>query len=73
METKICSYTEKNERLQLIRISEEGNPNFIFEIRANRILIRRFTREQALYARLYFYHCVHEVVINRSHTMLNLT
>lgn len=71
METKICSYTEKNERLQLVRILEGST--MTFEIRANRVLISRFTREQALQARLVFYHCVHEILVNRSHAMLNLT
>lgn len=75
METKVATYSEKNERLQLLRVSEgkDLSKGFYFEIRANRIVIYRFPKEQALAARLSFYHCVHEILVNRSHAMLNLT
>lgn len=74
MERKIATYTEKNERLQLVRIGDScDDPNRYFEIRANRVLIERFPADKGAFARLYFYHCVHEIVINRSTSMLKLT
>lgn len=72
MEKKVCSYTEKNERVQLVAIWDSDSLKG-FEIRANRQVIERFNPLQALYARLYFYHAVHEVLVNRSKSMLNLT
>lgn len=73
MENKIATYTEPNgERLQLLRvISEDGS--FVFEIRANRILVSRFSSDQGLHARLVFYHCLHEILVNRSHALLKIT
>lgn len=72
MESKVCTYTEPNgERLQLLRVGDKDD--FHFEIRANRVIIYRFDRDHALCARLVFYHCLHEILINRSHAMLNLT
>lgn len=74
MEKKVASYTEKNERLQLVSLWSDDQSNLLgFELRANRVLIERFSRDQALYARLYFYHAVHEICVNRSESMLNLT
>lgn len=74
MEKKVASYTEHNERLQLVALWSEDHADLLgFEIRANRVLIERFSRDQALYARLYFYHAVHEICVNRSKSMLNLT
>lgn len=73
MEKKVCSYTEPNaERLQLVRIVVNGSTRS-FEIRANRTIINRFDKDEGLVARLVFYHCLHEILINRSHAMLNLT
>lgn len=74
MEKKVCSYTEKDERLQLIAIWNDcGNMLLCFEIRVNRVLLERFVPSEALYARLYFFHAIHEICLNRSRTMLNLT
>lgn len=74
MEKKVCSYTEKNERLQLIAIWNDcGNMLLAFEIRVNRQVLYRFVPSEAFYARLCFYHCVHELCVNRSKAMLNLT
>lgn len=74
MEKKVCSYTEKNERLQLVAIWNDcGNMLLSFEIRVNRQVLYHFLPGQALHARLCFYHCVHELCINRSRAMLNLT
>ena len=74
MEKKVSSYTEKNERLQLVAIWSDDQVTLLgFELRANRVIIQRFSKDQTLYARLYFYHCVHEICVNRSKSMLNLT
>lgn len=74
MEKKISTYTENNERLQLVALwSDDGIDLLGFEIRANRNLISRFNRDEALKARLVMYHCVHEICINRSKAMLKIT
>lgn len=74
MEKKVCSYTEKNERLQLVAIWNDcGNMLLAFEIRVNRQVLYHFVPCEVVHARLCFYHCVHELCVNRSRAMLNLT
>lgn len=74
MERKICTFTEPtNERLQLVAMLDDSRNLTGFEIRCNRQIIYKFKASEGLHARLVFYHCVHEIMINRSKVMLNLT
>lgn len=73
MEKTISSYNEKNVRLQLVKIYENDNPNWIFEIRFNRTIVDRFTRDQALFARLLFVHQIHDIFINHRSPLSKLT
>lgn len=77
MESKICTYTEDNIRLQLVKIDNNtGNP--VCEIRINRKTIFRVSRSNFSYfgtlARLMFLHYVHEICLDRnSSNLLHLT
>lgn len=74
MESKICSYTEKHHRLQLVRYLEPCS--YDLEIRYNRKKIAQFsskTPNGATIARMSFVHAVNEICVNRSITMLNIT
>lgn len=73
MEKTISSYNEKNVRLQLVRIFEKDDPNWIFEIRFNRSIIHRFSREQSLYSRLFFLDLVHDIFINQRSPLSKIT
>lgn len=72
MESKICTYTSHNIRLQLVRICEDHKLD-VYEIRLNRKVIDRFEGALGMFARFYFLHAVHELCINRSISLLNLT
>lgn len=65
METKICSYTEKNARLQLVKVEAH------YEIRFNRILIKRDMDLE--YMKFIFVNLVHMVCINRQSPLSYLT
>lgn len=65
MESKICTYTEKNVRLQLVRVSLDPVPD-VLEIRFNRKIIGTYSTSFALEAKLYFSHCVHKILLDRS-------
>lgn len=67
MESKICSYTEKNARLQLVKVFT-GNDRGIFEVRLNRKIIG--SSSDALYARLYFHYVFNELCLNRNSNIL---
>lgn len=57
MESKISTYTEKNARLQLVKVDD------IFEIRFNRQIIKR--DNDLTYMRYVFVNIVHMICINR--------
>lgn len=69
MESKICTYTENNVRLQLVRINNDTG-DVLCEIRLNRQVIYRVSRAQFTFhgtlARLMFLHYVHEICLNRN-------
>ena len=71
METKVCTYTEKNVRLQLVRV--ETSPKVsdemalrLLEIRLNRKVIQVYHVYLATEAKLYFSHCVQKILIDRN-------
>lgn len=72
MESKICTYTEKGQRLQLVRICDDHKMD-VYEIRLNRVVIDRFVGAAAIMSRFYFVHAVNEICVNRSTTMLKIT
>lgn len=65
MESKICTYSEKHVRLQLVRVFIESTSQWIIEMRLNRKMICRWTDEDALLARLYFSHCIARICADR--------
>lgn len=65
MESKICTYTEKNVRLQLVRVTLNTGTN-ILEIRLNRKVIQTYHYTLSTEAKLYFLHCVHKILLDRS-------
>lgn len=65
MESKICTYTEKNVRLQLVRVVTDTNLTLL-EIRYNRKVIETYHSDLATEAKLYFSHCVHKILLDRS-------
>lgn len=73
MESKICTYTEKNVRLQLVRISEENIDRL--ELRFNRKLISSWNT--GIYgskeARLSFISAIHQILVMRSSNLSHLT
>lgn len=77
MESKICTYSEKNIRLQLVRIQEDGSSDMCLEIRLNRKVLFRMFRSEFVYvgtfARLMFNHYVHEISINRRSNLSHMT
>lgn len=70
MESKICTYTEKNVRLQLVRIICSTDINLL-EIRLNRKVIETYHADLATEAKLYFSHCVHKILFD--HSLSDLT
>lgn len=64
MESKICTYSEPNVRLQLVRI-QEGSLMTI-ELRYNRRIIRSFNREESQLARLFFSYQVGMLLVDRN-------
>lgn len=69
MESKVCTYTEKNVRLQLVRVVDRGNS--LLEIRFNRKVLGTYHIDLAFEAKLYFSHCVHKILLDR--TLSDLT
>lgn len=65
MESKISSYTEKNARLQLVKVDSN------YEIRFNRILVKRNTDLE--FMKLYFVNLVHLICISRQSPLSNMT
>lgn len=65
MESKICTYTEKNVRLQLVRVVT-GTELPLLEIRLNRKVLEAYHSDLATEAKLYFSHCVHKILIDRN-------
>lgn len=63
MEKKVCSYTEPNARLQLVRVVNDAGVT-TFELRLNRKTLDVYHQDLAFEARLYFVHCVHELCVN---------
>lgn len=63
MESKICTYSEPKNRLQLLLICDDDHSNQIFEIRYNRVLLKRDKDLQ--YMRYFFTNFVHMICINR--------
>lgn len=63
MESKICTYTEPNHRLQLLRVCDDKFDGL--ELRYNRKCIVMFSKNEAYHARLYFSHLVSIICINR--------
>lgn len=57
MESKICTYTETNHRLQFVKVDDT------FEIRYNRNILKR--NKDAEYMRYFFVNMVHLICINR--------
>jgi hypothetical protein len=74
MESKICTYSEPNIRLQLVKI-DNNTGDLTCEIRLNRSVIYRVSRSQFTFhgtlARLMFLHYVHEICMNRNLTNLS--
>lgn len=64
METKICSYTEKNARLQLLKVVNNCGV-ITFEIRLNRKTLDVYHQDLALEARLFFNYAVQQISVNR--------
>lgn len=73
METKICTYSEANVRLQLVRITEGDNT--ICEIRLNRKCFFRVGHADFVWfgtlARLMFLHYVHSICMDRNSVNLS--
>lgn len=65
MEAKICTYTEKNVRLQLVRVVTDTAITLL-EIRLNRKVIESYHADLVTEAKLYFSHCVHKILLDRS-------
>lgn len=70
MERTICSYNEKNARLQLVRVVDD-HKNTTFELRLNRRVLDVFNQDLAFEARLVFVHSVHELCVNRNCNVLS--
>lgn len=71
MESKVCSYTEKNIRLQLVKVGD-CNP-FRIELRFNRKVINTWSACYSKDARLCFLSAVHEILVKRSSNLSYLT
>lgn len=69
MESKICSYTENNVRLQLVRI--QNGSELAIELRYNRKVIGRFSRSEGMLARYRFSHIVQEIIVLRDSSILS--
>lgn len=77
MEAKVCTYTEKGIRLQLVKIQEPGTQILSYEIRLNRQVIFRTSISEChkfgTFARLMFMHYVQEICVNRRSDMSFMT
>ena len=71
MESKICTYTEKNARLQLVRVYVESTSQWIIELRFNRSVVYRWTEDNSLEASLYFSHCVSLISVDRTTSFMS--
>lgn len=73
MEVKICSYTEKNIRLQLVRINDSGSSGPFLELRCNRKVLGRWfiLNSDSILARYHFARIVNELVIMRDTSVLS--
>ena len=71
MESKICTYSEKNVRLQLVCVQIPGSSDLIIEIRHNRKVLSRYTRNEAMLARYQFAHIVHDLVVLRDSSIMS--
>lgn len=65
METKVATYTEKNVRLQLVRVVTSTKIPLL-EIRLNRKVIEAYHSDLATEAKLYFSHCVQKILLDRN-------
>lgn len=64
MESKICTYTAKNVRLQMIRVVDERGFSWI-DLRFNRSFIFRYSADRAIDAAHRFSHLVSRLCIDR--------
>lgn len=71
MERKICTYTEKTHRLQLVMVSNEDESDAFFEVRYNRVLLKR--DKNISYMRLVFSYYAHEICVVRQSPLSNMT
>lgn len=71
METKICTYTEKDVRLQLVRVQEPGSSVLSLELRFNRKVIARYSCSEGMIARYRFSHIVQEIVVLRDSSIMS--
>lgn len=71
MERKIATYSEKNVRLQLVKV--EDNLYNMIEMRYNRKMINHWPLFCSREARLAFISAVHEILVKRSSDMSHLT
>lgn len=71
MESKICTYTEKNHRLQLLQFRDDKFSGFL--IRYNRKEIDKYSLDRAYDARLQFSYLVSRFCIDRSSPLSFLT
>lgn len=71
MESKICTYSEKSVRLQLVRVQEPGSSDLSLELRYNRKVLGRFSRSEGMLARYRFAHIVHEIVVLRDSSIMS--
>ena len=65
METKVATYTEKNVRLQLVRVVTSTKIPLL-EIRLNRKVIEAYHSDLATEAKLYFSLCVQKILLDRN-------
>lgn len=70
MESKICTYTEKNVRLQLVRVDSPILTTL--EIRLNRKILKEYEPFLADEAKLYFIHCCHKILMDRNMSDLTM-
>lgn len=71
MESKICTYTEKGFRLQLLRVTVDNFDGI--ELRFNRKCLVMYSKEEAFHARLYFAHLVSMISVDRESPLSKIT
>lgn len=75
MESKVCTYSEKGIRLQLVKI--DNAEESLLEIRLNRQVIYRTNKSLCnhfgTFGRLMFSHYIHEICINRRSNLSYMT